>query len=207
MKIGTKSPENHWRDATHPQGARPPREGIRAGSTGLCWTKDRADAVDSVTDGGPRQSRPASRTTRRVRLRARRGSHGDARAPAQRRRHPGASATPWCSRNHRPTRGPPRRPDRSRWKLVDVGERGLAESRRAEDRLHGVLISESENGSRASGAGTSHLAAERPFDRHGPFVVLVLPPDQHHQAPGEPKRPATLANAATGSSKTSSRTD
>src|SRR5215218_1381694 len=72
--------------------------------------------------------------------------------------------------------------------LVDVGERGLAESRRAEDRLHGVLIGKRERLPRFRSWDRRSLTAERPFDRHGPFVVLVLLPDHHHQAPGGPKR-------------------
>ena len=72
--------------------------------------------------------------------------------------------------------------------LVDVGERDLAESRRAEDRLHGVLIGKRERLPRFRSWDRRPLTAERPFDRHGPFVVLVLLPDHHHQAPGGPKR-------------------
>src|SRR4029453_12120553 len=65
---------------------------------------------------------------------------------------------------------------------------GLAESRRAEDRLHGVLIGKRERLPRFRIWDRRSLTAERPFDRHGPFVVLVLLPDHHHQAPGGPKR-------------------
>src|SRR5215218_2475538 len=72
--------------------------------------------------------------------------------------------------------------------LADVGERDLGEFRRAEDRLHGVLIGKRERLPRFRRWDRRPLMAERPFNRHGPFVVLVLLPGHHHQTPGGPKR-------------------
>ena len=145
--------------------------------------------------GGPRQSRPANRTTR-VRWRARRGTLERPLSGGRIQAHQQLPARETAD----PLEG--RRDVRTVVDgLVDVGERGLAEPRRAEDRLHGVLIGKRERrprfrawDRRPSRPSARSIATDHSLCSCSCQTIIT-------RRPAGRSATARLANAATGSSK------